>query len=211
MRFSWLYHHLDYLRSIRLDAATLPHCHAHLFATLALSKLPKLKREASSGGWKGARARQWTMPEQLAMTAVNCILASISYSSLLPLPPLSLSHSPSLARSFSRLSILNSSLHKPLGSHCFGLKQRTEERTLNTQRSSTGKGVRERESERGQRSQALPFCAQHYSLNLKLSLKLWSISRFTAPKCRKFAHSFGSLVGNLSKSIKYIHTYVYIS
>lgn len=70
---------------------------------------------------------------------------------------------------------------------------------------------RERERARGQRSQALPFCAQHYSLNLKLSLKLWSISRFTAPKCRKFAHSFGSLVGNLSKSIKYIHTYVYIS
>lgn len=41
------------------------------------------------------------------------------------------------------------------------------------------------------------------------SLKLWSISRFTAPKCRKFAHSFGSLVGNLSKSI--IHIYSCIS
>lgn len=143
------------------------------------------------------------------MTAVNCILGSIRYSSLLPTPssfPLSLF----LSISFSSLFPLEhlelvaaQTIMQPL----FWVKTtlKNERWTLSA---STGKGVhcegaREREV-RGHRR--CPFARSIIRL-IWSSLKLWSISRFTAPKCRKFAHSFGSLVGNLSKSI--IYTYIY--
>lgn len=205
MRFSWLYHHLDYLRSIRLDARN---CHAHLFATLALSKLPKLKREASSveGEWvrreSGNNGQCWSsLPWLLQWIAFwAALVAAASHSSP---PPFSLS--PLLppehlelvaAQTIRQLLFWRVKQHRRTNVEHSALQQR--------QRGSLRARKRAREVRVHRRC---PFARNIIRL-IWSSLKLWSISRFTAPKCRKFAHSFGSLVGNLSKSI--IHIYMYI-
>lgn len=152
------------------------------------------------------------MLEQLAMTAaVNCILGSISCSclplfpsSLLTLPP-PFSLSPLLplehlelvaAQTIRQLLFWRVKQHRRTNVEHSALQQR--------QRGSLRARKRAREVRVHRRC---PFERNIIRL-IWSSLKLWSISRFTAPKCRKFAHSFGSLVGNLSKSI--IHIYMYI-
>lgn len=152
------------------------------------------------------------MLEQLAMTAaVNCILGSISCSclplfpsSLLTLPP-PFSLSPLLplehlelvaAQTIRQLLFWRVKQHRRTNVEHSALQQR--------QRGSLRARKRAREVRVHRRC---PFARNIIRL-IWSSLKLWSISRFTAPKCREFAHSFGSLVGNLSKSI--IHIYMYI-
>lgn len=145
------------------------------------------------------------MLEQLAMTAaVNCILGSISCS-YLPLFPSS-SNSPSSSLSLSPLLPLE---HLELVAAqtirqllFWRVKQH---RRTNVEHSALQQ--RQRGSLRA-RERAREVRVHNIIRLIWSSLKLWSISRFTAPKCRKFAHSFGSLVGNLSKSI--IHTYIYM-
>lgn len=210
MRFSWLYHHLDYLRSIRLDAATLPRpliCNSCARANYPSSRGKHQvedgrERERDNGQCQSSLPwLQWIAFWAALATAPYC-LSFPSLTLTLPLS-LTLSLSCSFLLPLEHLELVAAqTIRQPL----FWVK--TTHRRTNVEHSALVNWQRgERERARGQRSQALPFCAQHYSLNLKLSLKLWSISRFTAPKCRKFAHSFGSLVGNLSKSIIYIHTY----
>lgn len=153
------------------------------------------------------------MLKQFAMTAaVNCILGSISCSclplfpsSLLTLPPPPLSLSPLLplehlelvaAQTIRQLLFWRVKQHRRTNVEHSALQQR--------QRGSLRARKRAREVRVHRRC---PFARNIIRL-IWSSLKLWSISRFAAPKCRKFAHSFGSLVGNLSKSI--IHIYMYI-
>lgn len=204
MRFSWLYHHLDYLRSIRLDAATLPR---PLICNSCAEQITQAQEEGIKcrGRWvrraSGNNGQCWSslswLLQWIAFWAA-LVAATSSHSPFLTLLP-----SP-----FSLLSILNSSLHKPLGSHCFEGKttQKNERWTLSA--STKAKGFTASQSEREVRGhRRCPFARNIIRL-IWSSLKLWSISRFTAPKCRKFAHSFGSLVGNLSKSIIHIHIYI---
>lgn len=148
------------------------------------------------------------MLEQLAMTAaVNCILGSISCSclplfpsSLLTLPPplsplLPLEHLELVAaQTIRQLLFWRVKQHRRTNVEHSALQQR--------QRGSLRARKRAREVRVHRRC---PFARNIIRL-IWSSLKLWSISRFTAPKCREFAHSFGSLVGNLSKSIIHIYT-----
>lgn len=144
------------------------------------------------------------MLEQLAMAAaVNCILGSISCSCLPLFPSSSLSLSPLLplehlelvaAQTIRQLLFWRVKQHRRTNVEHSALQQR--------QRGSLRVRERAREVRVHRRC---PFARNIIRL-IWSSLKLWSISRFTAPKCRKFAHSFGSLVGNLSKSIIHIYT-----